>query len=39
MRSVELAEPVINRFRQIQLQQSVINADETRLKVIHEDKN
>jgi transposase len=38
MRSAELSEPVIDRLRQIQLQQSVINADETPLKVIREDK-
>jgi transposase len=39
MRSADLSEPVIDRLRQIQLQQSVINADETPLKVIREDKN
>ncbi|MFT7673721.1 MAG: transposase [Gammaproteobacteria bacterium] len=39
MRCAELSEPVIDRFRHIQLQQSVINADETPLKVIREDKN
>ena len=31
--------PIYNRMHAIQLQQRVINADETPLKVIHEDKN
>jgi transposase len=35
MRSAELSEPVIERLRHIQLQQSVINADETPLKVVN----
>jgi len=39
MRSAELLDPVIERLHQIQLQQTVINADETPLKVIREDKN
>jgi transposase len=39
MRSAELSDPMIDRLRQIQLQQTVINADETPLKVIREDKN
>lgn len=38
MRSAELLAPVIERLHQIQLQQAVINADETTLKVIREDK-
>ncbi|VAW71470.1 hypothetical protein MNBD_GAMMA10-434 [hydrothermal vent metagenome] len=31
--------PIYNRMHAIQLQQRVINGDETPLKVIHEDKN
>ena len=38
MRSAQLLEPVYQQLQQIQLQQSVINADETPLKVIREDK-
>jgi len=39
IRSSELLGPVYQRLYQVQLRQSVINADETPLKVIHEDKN
>jgi transposase len=39
IRSSELLTPIYQRLKTIQLQQSVINADETPLKVIHEDKN
>jgi transposase len=39
MRSAHLLEPIYQQFQQIQLQQSVINADETPLKVIREDKH
>jgi transposase len=39
MRSAGLLDPVTRRLRQIQLQQAVINADETPLKVIREDKH
>jgi transposase len=39
MRSAQLHERVYQRLLQIQLQQSVINADETPLKVIREDKH
>jgi len=39
IRSSELLTPLYQRLKTIQLQQNVINADETPLKVIHEDKN
>jgi transposase len=39
MRSAHLLEPIYQQLQQIQLQQSVINADETPLKVIREDKH
>jgi len=39
IKSSELLVPIYQRLKTIQLQQSVINADETPLKVIHEDKN
>ena len=39
MRSAQLLEPVYQQLQTVQLQQSVINADETPLKVIREDKN
>ncbi len=39
IRCSELLVPIYQRLKTIQLQQSVINADETPLKVIHEDKN
>ena len=35
----ELLVPIYQQLKTIQLQQTVINADETPLKVIHEDKN
>ena len=39
IKSSELLTPLYQRLKIIQLQQNVINADETPLKVIHEDKN
>jgi hypothetical protein len=39
IKSSELLVPIYQRLKIIQLQQAVINADETPLKVIHEDKN
>jgi transposase len=39
IKSSELLTPIYQRLRTIQLQQTVINADETPLKVIQEDKN
>jgi len=39
IRCSELLVPIYQRLKTIQLQQTVINADETPLKVIHEDKN
>ncbi len=39
IKSSEFLEPVYQRLYQDQLRQSVINADETPLKVIREDKN
>ena len=39
IKSSELLTPIYQRLQTIQLQQTVINADETPLKVIQEDKN
>ena len=39
MRSSQLLNPLYQRLNELQLQQPVIHADETPLKVIHEDKN
>jgi transposase len=39
IKSSELLVPIYQRLKAIQLQQDVINADETPLKVIHEDKS
>jgi transposase len=39
IKSSELLAPIYQRLKAIQLQQTVMNADETPLKVIHEDKN
>ena len=39
IRCSELLVPIYQRLKTIQLQQTVMNADETPLKVIHEDKN
>ncbi len=39
IKSSELLVPIYQRLKTMQLQQSVINADETPLKVIHEDKS
>ena len=39
IKSSELLVPIYQRLKTIQLQQTVINADETPLKVIHEDKS
>ena len=39
IKSSELLVPIYQQLKTIQLQQTVINADETPLKVIHEDKN
>ena len=39
IKSSELLVPIYHRLKAIQLQQSVMNADETPLKVIHEDKS
>ena len=39
IRCSELLVPIYQRLKAIQLQQTVMNADETPLKVIHEDKS
>lgn len=39
LHSSALLKPLYQRLHEIQLQQAVIHADETPLKVIHEDKN
>jgi len=39
IRCSELLVPIYQRLKTIQLQQTVMNADETPLKVIHEDKS
>jgi len=39
IRSSELLMPIYQRLKAMQLQQNVIHADETPLKVIHEDKS
>ena len=39
IKSSELLVPIYQRLKAIQLQQTVMNADETPLKVIHEDKS
>jgi transposase len=39
IRCSELLVPIYQRLKTIQLQQSVMNTDETPMKVIHEDKN
>jgi transposase len=39
IRSGEILQPIYQRLKAVQLQQSVVHADETPLKVIHEDKS
>jgi len=39
IRSGEILQPIYQRLKEDQLQQSVMHADETPLKVIHEDKS
>ena len=39
IKSSELLAPIYQRLKAIQLQQTVMNADETPLKVIHDDKS
>lgn len=39
IRSSEILQPIYQRLKAVQLQQRVVHADETPLKVIHEDKS
>eukprot|EP00494_Astrolonche_serrata_P013504 UN13626 len=39
IRSGELLIPIYDRLKAVQLQQAVVRADETPIKVIHEDKH